>query len=75
MKKFSLVFFFSTLITTFSMVCAHNLNHKQLDGKEQKLVMQEIKKELESKNAFKRIDPFGLRKFNPYLDGKWIYIR
>ena len=62
----SFVLFFCTLFSCKQNEYLSNSINKQL------LSMEEIKKNLEAGTIVERENPFVLRKFDPYLNGKWI---
>lgn len=69
----------SVLITgyTFFIICMITFisckkNSSELNSKEYEKNMEELKINIESGEIFERQSPFKQRKFNPYLNGKWI---
>ncbi len=72
MKQLNIFIFYSILLTFVIISCKNNTNQFKLNLEKQKLLMEEIRKELETGQTFEKTDPFVERKFNPYLNGEWI---
>ncbi len=60
------------LATAIEMLHAWAQEASKLKNEDKKISMEELKKNLESGKSFKKEYPFILRKFEPYLNGKWI---
>jgi exo-beta-1,3-glucanase (GH17 family) len=72
MKKLVLFSFSAILITCIASACKNNQNSSKLNDKVQKLSVEELKKNLQSGLTLKKEEPFIVRNFKPFLDGRWI---
>lgn len=72
MEKIKIVLCFFLLVISFIISCKKNPDSSKLKNEGQKISMEEIKKNLQSKKSISKQQPFVVRKFDPYLNGKWI---
>jgi exo-beta-1,3-glucanase (GH17 family) len=67
MKKLTLLLFIAILIASLGF-----LNTSTLSSETQESSLKEVRNQLESGQDFGKADPFAVREFDPYLNGKWI---
>jgi exo-beta-1,3-glucanase (GH17 family) len=60
------------LVTSVFISCKNDPDISTLKNEEHKILIEELKKNLVSGQAFVREEPFVIRKFDPYINGEWI---
>jgi len=60
------------LMIGFIIACDKNMDKPNLKNEQVEKNMEEIKKNLEAGLTASKENPFSFRKFDPYLNGKWI---
>jgi exo-beta-1,3-glucanase (GH17 family) len=72
MVRNSIVFIIFIPIIGLFISCKNKTDISKLENKAQKVSIEDIRISLESGQSFSKTDPFVKRKFNPFLNDKWI---
>ena len=72
MKKAKIHICVATVLVGWLLSCGNNTDMSKLNTNAQMINIEEIEQNLKAGVADSKHEPFILRKFDPYLNGKWI---